>query len=47
MLHEMPLIATIVGGLGLAFVLGTLANRLRLPPLVGYLIAGVLAGRSA
>jgi monovalent cation:H+ antiporter-2, CPA2 family len=44
MLHEMPLIATIVGGLGLAFVLGTLANRLRMPPLVGYLIAGVLVG---
>ncbi len=44
MLHEMPLIATIVGGLGLAFVLGTLANRLRMPPLVGYLVAGVLVG---
>jgi CPA2 family monovalent cation:H+ antiporter-2 len=44
MLHEMPLIATIVGGLGLAFILGTLANRLRMPPLVGYLIAGVLVG---
>ncbi|HET6609892.1 MAG TPA: YbaL family putative K(+) efflux transporter [Rhodopila sp.] len=44
MLHEMPLIATIVGGLGLAFALGTVANRLRMPPLVGYLIAGVLVG---
>ncbi|HVJ51837.1 MAG TPA: YbaL family putative K(+) efflux transporter [Aliidongia sp.] len=44
MLHETPLIATIVAGLGLAFVLGTIANRLRLPPLVGYLMAGVLVG---
>lgn len=39
-----PLIATIVAGLGLAFILGTLANRLRLSPLVGYLVAGVLIG---
>jgi CPA2 family monovalent cation:H+ antiporter-2 len=44
MLHEMPLIATIVAGLGLAFVFGAIAVRLRLPPLVGYLLAGVLVG---
>jgi CPA2 family monovalent cation:H+ antiporter-2 len=30
-----PLIATIVAGIGLAFVLGTLANHFRLSPLVG------------
>ncbi|AEG57581.1 YbaL family putative K(+) efflux transporter [Sinorhizobium meliloti] len=36
--------ATLVAGLGLAFILGTLANRLRLSPLVGYLLAGVLIG---
>ena len=42
--HDTPLIATIVAGLGLAFVFGALANRFRLPPLVGYLIAGVLVG---
>jgi CPA2 family monovalent cation:H+ antiporter-2 len=42
--HASPLIAIIVIGIGLAFVLGTLANRLRLPPLVGYLLAGVLVG---
>src|SRR5262245_21059159 len=41
-LHHTPLIATIVMGIGLAFVLGTIANRLRLSPLVGYLMAGVL-----
>src|SRR5882672_12244396 len=38
------LIATIVGGIGLAFLLGTLANRLRISPLVGYLLAGVAVG---
>jgi len=42
--HHTPLIATIVAGIVLAFVLGTVANRLRLSPLVGYLIAGVLIG---
>ncbi|MDU6925294.1 YbaL family putative K(+) efflux transporter [Franconibacter helveticus] len=42
--HATPLITTIVGGLVLAFLLGMLANRLRISPLVGYLLAGVLAG---
>jgi CPA2 family monovalent cation:H+ antiporter-2 len=42
--HHAPLIATIVAAIVLAFVLGTVANRLRLPPLVGYLIAGVIIG---
>jgi CPA2 family monovalent cation:H+ antiporter-2 len=42
--HETPLIATIVIGLGLAFVLGAIANRFRIPPLVGYLVAGILVG---
>ncbi|MRG56956.1 Kef family K(+) transporter [Phyllobacterium sp. SYP-B3895] len=42
--HETPLIATIVIGLVLAFIFGAIANRLRVPPLVGYLLAGVLAG---
>lgn len=39
-----PLITTLVGGLVLAFLFGMLANRLRISPLVGYLLAGVLAG---
>jgi CPA2 family monovalent cation:H+ antiporter-2 len=39
-----PLISTIVVGLVLAFVLGALANRFRISPLVGYLLAGVLLG---
>lgn len=42
--HATPLITTIVGGLVLAFLLGMLANRLRISPLVGYLLAGVLSG---
>jgi CPA2 family monovalent cation:H+ antiporter-2 len=42
--HDTPLIATIVAGLGLAFIFGALANRFRIPPLVGYLVAGVLVG---
>ena len=44
MLHQTPLIATIVGGLVLAFIFGTIANRLKMPPLIGYLIAGIVAG---
>ena len=42
--HHTPLIATIVGGLVLAFIFGALAHRLRISPLVGYLLAGVLVG---
>jgi monovalent cation:H+ antiporter-2, CPA2 family len=44
MIHQTPLIATLVATLGLAFVFGTIANRLRLPTIVGYLIAGVVIG---
>jgi monovalent cation:H+ antiporter-2, CPA2 family len=44
MLHESPLIAIVAIGLGLAFVLGTAANRLKLSPIVGYLLAGVAVG---
>jgi CPA2 family monovalent cation:H+ antiporter-2 len=42
--HDTPLISTIVVALVLAFVLGAVANRVRVPPLVGYLLAGVLIG---
>jgi CPA2 family monovalent cation:H+ antiporter-2 len=42
--HHTPLISTIVVGLSLAFLLGTLAQRLRFSPLVGYLLAGVAVG---
>ena len=42
--HHTPLIATIVTGLALAFVFGALAHRLRISPLVGYLVAGIAIG---
>ena len=42
--HETPLIATIAIGLGLAFIFGLLAQRLRLPTIVGYLVAGIIIG---
>ncbi|WGM32384.1 cation:proton antiporter [Brevundimonas sp. NIBR11] len=42
--HADSLISTLVGGFVLAFVFGMLANRLKLSPLVGYLIAGVIVG---
>ncbi len=43
-MHHTPLLTTLAVGFVLAFVLGALANRLRISPLVGYLLAGVLAG---
>ena len=42
--HDTPLIALLAVGLVLAFVLGTLAHRLKLSPIVGYLLAGILVG---
>jgi monovalent cation:H+ antiporter-2, CPA2 family len=44
LLHETALIATIAGAFVFAFVLGMLASYARLPPLVGYLLAGVMMG---
>jgi CPA2 family monovalent cation:H+ antiporter-2 len=42
--HETTLIATIAVSLAFAFIGGFIAVRLGLPPLVGYLLAGVAAG---
>jgi CPA2 family monovalent cation:H+ antiporter-2 len=42
--HNIPLITTIAAGFGLALVFGFGAARLRLPALVGYLLAGVVMG---
>lgn len=42
--HNVALISTIAVGLGLALILGFIAARLKLPALVGYLMAGVLIG---
>ncbi|MFW2829940.1 YbaL family putative K(+) efflux transporter [Sphingomonas sp. ID0503] len=42
--HHTPLIGTIVAGIVLAFLFGAVASRLRLPPLFGYLVAGIAVG---
>jgi CPA2 family monovalent cation:H+ antiporter-2 len=42
--HHTSLIAMLVAGFVLAFAFGALAHRLRLSPLVGYLLAGVVVG---
>lgn len=42
--HDTPLISTLVIGLVLAFAFGALAQRIRISPLVGYLVAGILIG---
>jgi CPA2 family monovalent cation:H+ antiporter-2 len=42
--HDVTLITTLAAAFGLAFLLGFIATRLRLPPLVGYLLAGVVIG---
>ena len=42
--HDVPLIATIAVSLAFAFAGGLVAVRLRLPPLVGYLLAGIVVG---
>ena len=42
--HDTSLIGTIVAGLGVAFLMGALAHRLKISPIAGYLLAGVLVG---
>ncbi|MCW2391870.1 YbaL family putative K(+) efflux transporter [Sphingobium sp. B11D3A] len=42
--HYTPLIATVVAGLVAAFFMGALAMRLRVSPIAGYLVAGVMVG---
>ncbi|TWA89168.1 Kef-type potassium/proton antiporter (CPA2 family) [Azospirillum brasilense] len=44
MSHDVPLISMIAIAFGLAFIFGYLADRIRLPPLVGYLMAGIIIG---
>ncbi|PKM44267.1 MAG: Kef family K(+) transporter [Gammaproteobacteria bacterium HGW-Gammaproteobacteria-1] len=44
--HTLPLITTLVAGLGMALILGVIAERLKIPALVGYLIAGIVIGPS-
>ncbi len=42
--HHTPLIGTIVAGLVIAFAMGALAQRLKISPIAGYLLAGVIVG---
>lgn len=42
--HDVSLISTIAAGFGLALLFGFIAARLKMPPLVGYLLAGILIG---
>lgn len=42
--HETALLATLAAGLGLAFLFGFGAARLKLPPILGYLLAGIAIG---
>ncbi len=43
-MHELSVILTFTGGLAGALVLGFLAQQLRVSPIVGYLLAGILVG---
>ncbi|MEN9474866.1 MAG: hypothetical protein RIS48_1586 [Pseudomonadota bacterium] len=42
--HNIPLITTLAAGFSVALVLGFLAERIKVPALVGYLLAGILIG---
>src|SRR6478752_8476973 len=43
-MHEYPLITTMAAAFAAAWVLGLLTQRLRLSPIVGYLLAGIAIG---
>jgi predicted Kef-type K+ transport protein len=42
--HNIPLITTIAAGFGVALILRFIAERIKIPALVGYLIAGSIIG---
>jgi monovalent cation:H+ antiporter-2, CPA2 family len=42
--HEAELITTIAASLGLAMIMGYLAARMKMPPMAGYLLAGIIIG---
>ncbi len=42
--HNIPLITTLAAGFSMALVFGFLAERIKVPALVGYLLAGILIG---
>ncbi len=43
-MNAYPLISILVGGFVVAFIFGIIANRLRIAPIVGYLLAGIVVG---
>ncbi len=43
-IQELPLVSTVAIGLSAAFVCGMIANKFKLSPLVGYILAGILIG---
>lgn len=44
LIEETPLISTVVMGISAAFVGGMITSKLRLSPIVGYLLAGIIIG---
>ena len=44
--HDVSLIATLAFGFGLALIFGFIAEKLKAPALIGYLVAGFLIGPS-
>lgn len=42
--HNISLISTLAAGFGFALIFGVLAERIKIPALVGYLIAGIIIG---
>jgi monovalent cation:H+ antiporter-2, CPA2 family len=42
--HEAELITTIAASLGLAMLMGYIAARMKMPPMAGYLLAGIIIG---
>ncbi len=42
--HNVTLITTIAAGFGLALIFGFIAEKLKIPALVGYLLAGIIIG---
>ncbi len=42
--HDLPLLSTLAASLSIAFVAGMVASRLRIPPIVGYLLTGIILG---
>ncbi|KAF7600290.1 MAG: Kef family K(+) transporter [Candidatus Dactylopiibacterium carminicum] len=44
--HNIPLITTLAAGFGIALILGFIAERIKVPALVGYLLAGIIIGPS-